>query len=327
MLLEQEKSAAGAVVGRFAPTPSGFLHLGNVFCSLLAWLYAKSSGGRIILRIEDLDPQRCTRLKADQLARDMEWLGLTWDEGAYVSANSELYFQSQRSEIYAAYFEQLETRELVYPCFCSRSELHAAEAPHLSDGRIIYAGTCRELTPEQRQAKTQKRAPAYRLKVEDVPISFCDGHYGLQSYNLAEESGDFIVRRSDGVFAYQLAVTIDDALMGITQVVRGCDLLSSTPMQLYIYRLLGFTPPSFCHIPLLVDATGRRLSKRDGDLEIASLRKAYGSPEPIIGLLAYLAGQIEKPEPLRVDDLLPIFNSHNISTTNIIVPSELIRLQ
>ena len=123
------------------------------------------------------------------------------------------------------------------------------------------------------------------------------------------------------------SVTIDDALMGITQVVRGCDLLSSTPMQLYIYGLLGFSPPAFCHIPLLVDASGRRLSKRDGDLEIASLRKAYGSPEPIIGLLAYLAGQIEKPEPLNVNDLLPIFKPESIPTKNIVVPSELIRLQ
>lgn len=324
MLFANTKSAA--VVGRFAPTPSGFLHLGNVFCSLLAWLYAKSSGGRIVLRIEDLDPQRCTRQNADRLARDLEWLGLIWDEGAYASEDSESYFQSQRSEIYARYFAQLQQQELIYPCFCSRAELHAAEAPHLSDGRVLYAGTCRHLTLAEREAKAQKRAPAYRLWVQDKPISFNDGHYGPQSYNLTEESGDFIVRRSDGVFAYQLAVTIDDALMGITQVVRGCDLLSSTPMQLYLYALLGFTPPSFCHIPLLVDATGRRLSKRDGDLEIASLRQAYGSPEPIIGLLAYLAGQIERPEPLKVVDLLPLFDARKIPSNNIVVPSDLMEM-
>ena len=324
MLFREHNLAAKPVVGRFAPTPSGFLHLGNVFCSLLAWLYAKRSGGKIILRIEDLDPQRCTRQNADRLASDLEWLGLTWDEGAYASSASERYFQSKRSDIYEHYFTQLEQRELVYPCFCSRAELHAAEAPHLSDGRVLYAGTCRHLTAAEREAKAQRRAPAYRLRIEDKSISFMDGHYGKQSYNLAEESGDFIVRRSDGVFAYQLAVTIDDALMGITQVVRGCDLLSSTPMQLYIYQLLGFTPPAFCHIPLLVDASGRRLSKRDGDLEIAALRKAYGSPEPIIGLLAYLAGQITRPEPLRVSDLLPLFKPENIPTKNIIVPSELL---
>ena len=327
MLLENNNAAPNGAIGRFAPTPSGFLHLGNVFCSLLAWLYAKSSGGRIILRVEDLDPQRCSRQKADQLARDLEWLGLEWDEGAYVSENSESYFQSKRSDIYAEYFVQLQEQEFVYPCFCSRSELLAAEAPHLSDGRIIYAGTCRHLTAEQREAKAQRRAPAYRLRVEDKPISFLDGHYGQQSYNLAEGSGDFIVRRSDGVFAYQLAVTIDDALMGITQVVRGCDLLSSTPMQLYIYQLLGFTPPAFCHIPLLVDATGRRLSKRDGDLEIAALRKLYGSPEPIIGLLAYLAGQIMRPEPLKVADLLPLFDTMKIPSNNVVVPNTFFNLQ
>lgn len=327
MLFREHNLAGKSVVGRFAPTPSGFLHLGNVFCSLLAWLYAKSSGGKIILRIEDLDPQRCTRENADQLAKDLEWLGLTWDEGAYASPNSERYFQSKRSDIYAQYFAQLEQEELVYPCFCSRAELHAAEAPHLSDGRVLYAGTCRKLTHAERAAKAQKRAPAYRLKVEDALISFVDGHFGEQSYNLAEESGDFIVRRSDGVFAYQLAVTIDDALMGITQVIRGCDLLSSTPMQLYIYQLLGFTPPAFCHIPLLVDATGRRLSKRDGDLEIAALRKLYGSPEPIIGLLAYLAGQIMRPEPLKVADLLPLFDAMKIPSNNVVVPNTFFNLQ
>lgn len=327
MLFREHNLAGKSVVGRFAPTPSGFLHLGNVFCSLLAWLYAKSSGGKIILRIEDLDPQRCTRENADQLAKDLEWLGLTWDEGAYASPNSERYFQSKRSDIYAQYFAQLEQEELVYPCFCSRAELHAAEAPHLSDGRVLYAGTCRHLTATERKTKAQKRAPAYRLRIEDSPISFVDGHYGEQSYNLAEESGDFIVRRSDGVFAYQLAVTIDDALMGITQVVRGCDLLSSTPMQLYIYQLLGFTPPAFCHIPLLVDATGRRLSKRDGDLEIAALRKLYGSPEPIIGLLAYLAGQIMRPEPLKVADLLPLFDTMKIPSNNVVVPNTFFNLQ
>ena len=288
------------VVGRFAPTPSGFLHLGNVFCSLLAWLYAKSSGGKIVLRIEDLDPQRCSLAKADALARELEWLGLTWDEGAYCSAASDSFFQSRRSDIYAHCFDLLQQQELVYPCFCSRSELHAAEAPHASDGRIIYAGTCRELTAAQRSAKMQQRRPAWRIKVADELIAFTDMHYGRQQANLVHECGDFILRRSDGVYAYQLAVVIDDALMGVNQVVRGCDLLSSTPVQLYLYRLLNLTPPSFCHIPLLTDTEGRRLSKRDGDLEIAALRQHFGSPEPIIGLLAYLAGQLPKPEPLTV---------------------------
>lgn len=326
MFSPKNSAAPGVTVGRFAPTPSGFLHLGNIFCSLLAWLYAKSVDGKIILRIEDLDPQRCTRVKADALARDLEWLELFWDEGAYVDSNSDFYFQSRRSDVYQKYFARLQQQNLIYPCFCSRAELHAAEAPHLSDGRIIYAGTCRKLSQAERAAKALLRAPAYRLQVENFPISFTDGHYGSQCYNLCEESGDFIVRRSDGVFAYQLAVTIDDALMGVTQVVRGCDLLSSTPMQLYIYKLLNFTPPGFCHIPLLVAPDGRRLAKRDKDLEISVLRRHFGSPEPIIGYLAYMAGQIDKPEPIKAAELLPIFDADKIPTQNIVVPHELLSI-
>lgn len=311
-------------IGRFAPTPSGFIHLGNAFCSLLAWLYAKSSGGKIILRIEDLDPQRCTRARADALARELEWLGLSWDEGAYASAESEKYFQSTRTEIYAHYFHELEKQGLVYPCFCSRTELHAAEAPHASDGSLLYAGTCRQLTQAQRLEKARQRQPAWRVQVNDTPISFTDGHYGQQSYRLDAECGDFIVRRSDGVYAYQLAVTVDDALMGVNQVVRGCDLLSSTPMQLYLYQRLGLTAPSFCHIPLLTAADGRRLAKRDRALEISQLHKRYGTPAPIIGLLAYLAGQIDKPQPITVAELLPLFDSTKIPKKNIVVPLDLL---
>ena len=303
--------------GRFAPTPSGFLHLGNIFCSLLAWLHAKSQGGSILLRIEDLDVTRCPSKNADQLRKDLEWLGLTWDEGAYINENSSEYFQNQRSAVYEEYFHKLQNKGLVYPCFCSRSELHAAEAPHLSDGRIIYPGTCRNLSTEERQAKALHRAPAYRLLTKDAPVIFTDKHYGIQHHNLAHESGDFIVRRSDGVFAYQLAVVVDDALMGITEVVRGCDLLDSTPMQLYLYKLLDFKAPEFFHIPLLTAMDGRRLAKRDGDLEVAKLRQHYGSPESIIGQLAYWAGQLEKPEPITAQELLPIFDMNKIPKENI----------
>ena len=315
---------AAPIKGRFAPTPSGFLHLGNVFCSLLAWLYAKAGGGSITLRIEDLDPQRCSREKADALARELEWLGLTWDDGAYAGGDDERYFQSRRSDIYAEYFARLEAKQLVYPCFCSRGELHAAEAPHASDGRIIYAGTCRELTQAERAQKAKLRKPAWRVRVPNEPIAFTDARYGARRMNLGAECGDFILRRSDGVYAYQLAVVIDDALMGITQVVRGADLLSSTPMQLYLYKLLDLTPPAFCHIPLLTDADGRRLAKRDGDLEISLLRRRFGSPEPIIGLLAYLAGQLRRPEPIKAAELLPLFDAEKIPRANIVVPRELL---
>lgn len=318
-MLENRKKIT---VGRFAPTPSGFIHLGNAFCCLLAWLYAKSTGGRIILRIEDLDQQRCTRTYSDVLAEELEWLGLTWDEGAYIGIDSSNYFQSSRSDVYEHYLKDLQSRNLIYPCFCSRGELHSAQAPHASDGRVIYKGTCRMLTARQQSEKAALRLPAWRLKVDDKPIVFTDGHYGQQSFNLANEWGDFIVRRSDGIFAYQLAVAVDDALMGVTQVVRGCDLLSSTSAQLYIYELLGLTAPAFCHIPLLISNDGRRLSKRDSDLEISVLRRYFGTPEPIIGLLAYLAGQLTKPEAISAQELLLLFDIAKIPKENIIVPDD-----
>lgn len=314
------------VKGRFAPTPSGFLHLGNIFCSLLAWLSAKSKGGSIVLRIEDLDSLRCPRSNADRLATDLEWLGLTWDEGAYSSSNTEDFFQSNRFEIYAKYFKQLEEMQLIYPCFCSRGELHAANAPHLSDGRVIYPGTCYQLTTEQRLKKSAQRKAAYRLHVPDEAIFFQDGHYDHQRFLLARENGDFIVRRSDGVYAYQLAVTVDDALMGVTEVVRGWDLLSSSPLQIYIHKLLGFTPPQYTHIPLLTAPDGRRLAKRDQDMDVELIRKEYGSPEPIIGYLAYLAGQLDHYEPLKATDLLAIFNMDKVPRNNIIVPTQIPKL-
>lgn len=311
------------IKGRFAPTPSGFLHLGNIFSMLLAYLYAKSNGGSIVLRIEDLDPQRCTRERADALAKDLEWLGLDWDEGAYANSDSHNYFQSQRSSIYDSYFTKLLQQDLIYPCFCTRNELHAASAPHLSDGLLLYNGACSRLTKQEQAIKLKLRKPSYRLRVNENPISFQDGHYGWQSYNLAADSGDFIIRRSDGIYAYQLAVVIDDALMGVNQVVRGWDLLSSTPRQLYLYKLLKLPTPTFTHIPLLTAPDGRRLAKRDGDTELRVLKEKIGSSQPIIGYLAFLAGQLAKPEPLTVQDIVKIFNPQKIPTENIVVTGEI----
>ena len=208
-------------IGRFAPSPSGRMHLGNVFSAMLAWLSIRSCGGKLVLRIEDLDPDRCRREYADQLKRDLEWLGLTWDE--------EQTPQSLRSEAYRRMFSRLEEKNLVYPCYCSRVELHAASAPHASDGTLLYAGTCRNLTDAQRAAKT--KTPCWRVAVPDEDVSFTDGLQGAYTQNLARGSGDFIVRRADGVYAYQLAVVTDDAQAGVTQVVRGSDLLSSTPRR------------------------------------------------------------------------------------------------
>ena len=199
-------------VGRFAPSPSGRMHLGNVLCALLAWLSARHQNGAFLLRIEDLDAMRCPRSYADLIMDDLRWLGLDWD--------GEVPYQSERAPIYEKYEQILREKGLLYPCFCSRAALHAASAPHLSDGRVLYAGTCRDLTPAEIEEKRKKRAPATRVRVPDEIISFTDGVFGAYSENLAEECGDFIIRRSDGVFAYQLAVTVDDGLSGVTEVVR-----------------------------------------------------------------------------------------------------------
>ena len=238
-------------IGRFAPSPSGRMHLGNVFSAMLAWLSIRSCGGKLVLRIEDLDPDRCRREYADQLKRDLEWRGLTWDE--------EQTPQSLRSEAYRGMFSRLEEKNLVYPCYCSRVELHAASAPHASDGTLLYAGTCRNLTDAQRAAKT--KTPCWRVAVPDEDVSFTDGLQGAYTQNLARACGDFIVRRADGVYAYQLAVVTDDAQAGVTQVVRGSDLLSSTPRQIWLQRQLGFPEPGYYHVPLLVAPDGRRLSR------------------------------------------------------------------
>ena len=294
-------------VGRFAPSPSGRLHLGNLACSLLAWLSAKSQGGRIVLRIEDLDAARCPRVYADQLEEDLRWLGLVWDEGGSTGGPHGPYYQSECAPIYLESYHKLEEMGLVYPCFCSRAQLHAASAPHTSDGNVVYPGTCRNLTPAQIAEKRRTKAPAWRVKVPDEEISFTDLCMGEHRENLLTGCGDFYLRRADGVFAYQLAVVVDDARMGVTQVVRGADLLSSTARQIYLYRLLGLTPPVFAHCPLLLDADGRRLSKRDGDQSLEHLRGRYTAPE-IIGKLAYLYGLQPEPAPRTPESLLADFD-------------------
>lgn len=317
---------AKTVCGRFAPTPSGRMHLGNIFCALLAWLSAKKQGGSITLRIEDLDKARCPSQNASLLENDLRWLGLDWEVGGSTGGSNAPYYQSQRFDIYAECFAKLQKQGLTYPCFCNRAELHAAEAPHLSDGRVLYAGTCRALTSEQIASKINKRPPAQRLLLPDETISFSDGHYGLHSQNLASECGDIILRRSDGVYAYQLAVVVDDALMGVTEVVRGVDLLGSTPQQLYLYHLLDFTPPKFFHVPLLVAEDGRRLSKRDRDLDLGYLRQRFTKPHTIIGAIAHMAGLLPKPEAISAKELIPLFDWSKIPHNNITVDEKILKL-
>ncbi len=309
--------------GRFAPSPSGRMHLGNLFSALLAWLSVRSAGGVLVLRMEDLDPDRCRPEYAAQLAEDLLWLGLDWDEGYGKGGPDGPYLQSERTEQYAAAFGRLEEMGLVYPCYCTRAERLAASAPHRSDGQAVYAGRCRNLTAEERKALEQTgRHPAWRLKVPDEVWSVDDGHMGPYGGNLLRDCGDFIIRRSDGVYAYQLAVVVDDGAMGVNQVVRGVDLLSSTPRQCYLYHLLGLEPPEFRHVPLLLAEDGRRLSKRDRDLDMGALRARW-TPEELVGRLAVLAGLQSTLEPVTPAALAECFSWEQVSKADIVVPSGL----
>ena len=292
------------VTGRFAPTPSGRMHLGNVYSSLLAWLSARARGGRLLLRIEDLDPRTQSGDWTALLLEDLHWLGLEWD--------GEPVYQHDRIDLYRDALAQLEGQGLIYPCFCTRAELHAASAPHASDGTPVYAGTCRGLSADAVARRAAVRPPAMRLRVPgagepgDV-VTFTDRTYGPQHEKLARECGDFLVRRSDGVFAYQLAVVVDDATMGVTEVVRGRDLLSSAARQIYLQRLLGYEALVYAHVPLLVAPEGRRLSKRDRDLDMEGLRERFGTPARLLGWLANRAGLTPCDEPQTAEQLLERF--------------------
>lgn len=307
-------------VGRFAPSPSGRMHLGNAFSALIAWLAVRSVGGEMVLRQEDLDPQRCKREYADQIEADYRWLGLDWDRGG--SAGGDAYYQSNRNDIYAEAMETLRQNHLIYPCFCTRNQLHAASAPHATDGTTLYPGTCRNLTPAEQTERAKTRKPAMRVKVPDERISFTDHIMGAYHQNLAQACGDFILRRSDGVFAYQLAVVVDDARMGVTEVVRGADLLSSTARQLYLYRLLGLKAPQFAHCPLLLAPDGRRLSKRDGDQSLENLRAKY-TAEEIVGRLAFAYGLQPEPAPRTPESLIPDFSWDKVPKQDICLPENL----
>ena len=285
------------VVGRFAPTPSGRMHLGNVFAALIAWASVRSRGGEMVLRMEDLDTQRTSGEFAQVLREDLAWLGLDYDR--------ETPPQSQRSAVYDRYFEFLEERGLLYPCYCTRSQLHSVNAPHLSDGTYVYPGTCRDLTPEQRAAFQRK--PAWRVRVPDKLWQVEDLVQGSYSLNLATECGDMVVRRADGVYVYQLAVTVDDGEAGVTEVVRGMDLLSSAPRQMYLQELFGFPHPIYGHVPMLLAPDGRRLSKRDRDLDLGQLRKRV-TPEKLIGTLACAAGLIDRVDSISARELAAEFS-------------------
>ncbi len=271
------------------------MHLGNVYCAVLSWLSAKSQGGEWLVRIEDIDTSRSRQEFIDLIFDDLQWLGLTYD-GIPLR-------QSERAEIYQRAFDQLDT----YPCFCTRADLLAASAPHASDGRHIYQGNCRDLTPEQQRVKAESKTPSYRLRLPDLDVEFTDILRGPQKANLAREWGDIVVKRADGGFAYQLAVVVDDALSGVTEIVRGDDLLSSSFPQIYLYRKLGYEPPRFAHVPLIYNSAGQRLAKRDKDLDMEALRQRY-TPEEVLGIVANISGLQPTNAPIKATDLLPRFS-------------------
>lgn len=310
------------VKGRFAPSPSGRIHLGNILCCLLSWLSARQKGGQVVLRIEDLDTARCPRRYADQMEEDLRWLGLIWDEGPGAGGPDGPYYQSERTALYQSALDRLRSMGLVYPCFCTRAELHAASAPHREDGQVVYAGTCRHLTAAEAAERARVRPPALRLRVPEEEAAFTDGHMGPYREDLARDCGDFLLRRSDGMFAYQLAVVVDDAAMGITEVVRGADLLSSTPRQLLLYRLLDLPAPVFFHVPLLLAPDGRRLSKRDADAGLDALCHRATAAE-VLGKLAYLAGFNPSAEPRTAESLLADFSWDRVPREDIRIPEGL----
>jgi glutamyl-tRNA synthetase len=294
--------------GRFAPTPSGQLHIGNAFTALAAWLQIRQAGGEFVLRIEDTDKARSRSAYAEQLQDDLLWLGIDWDEGPRIGGRFAPYEQSRREQLYEEALRKLQHAGRLYPCYCSRSELASiGHAPHgLASEGAGYHGMCRMLSPEERDARAAKKAAALRFIMPSQPIKFHDTMVGMQSFE-GEALCDFVVKRADGMFSYQLAVTVDDAAMGITDVLRGADLLDSTPRQLALYEALGLQAPTFTHVPLLVDAAGNRLSKRDNGLTLSSLREEKVKPERLLGVLAHMAGWLDRPEPAAAHELIPVF--------------------
>jgi len=289
--------------GRFAPSPTGELHLGNARTALLAWLWARSSkgGGTFAMRVEDIDTPRVRPGLAERQLDELRWLGLDWD-GATA-------WQSQRTALYQEALHRL--GDHVYECFCSRAEIAAAASAPQGDEGPRYPGTCAELTAALRARRRRTRAPSLRLRVPPGSIGFTDEIAGPQAFDVQAMTGDFVLRRADGIFAYQLAVTVDDGAMGITQVLRGADLLSSTPRQILLHRLLGQTEPRWAHAPLVLSESGERLSKRDRPQSLAALREAGKDPRRVVAHLARLCGidpGTGKRDACKPQDLLSGFS-------------------
>ncbi|QHT61444.1 tRNA glutamyl-Q(34) synthetase GluQRS [Paenibacillus lycopersici] len=312
--------------GRFAPTPSGLMHIGNARTALLAWLQARSAGGAFVMRMEDVDLTRSRTELAEQALADLRWLGLDWDEGPDVGGAYAPYTQSERIGMYEEALAALERSGRLYECYCSRAELAAvASAPHgLGSEGPAYPGTCRLLTPQQRAERRSLKMPSLRFAVDAAEsVRFDDLAAGPQTFPPAA-GGDFVVKRADGMISYQLAVVVDDAAMGITDVLRGEDLLDSTPRQLQLYEALGWAPPRFAHVPLMYGSDGKRLAKRHGALSLAALRGSGIAPEKVVGWLAAVSGLIGKFEPVRASELAGHFRIDRVTKEDILITDDLL---
>lgn len=300
--------------GRYAPSPSGWLHLGNARTALVAWLRARRSGGSLTLRIDDLDAPRTVPEAVLGNLAELRWLGLDWDEGEDVGGPHAPYRQSLRGDRYAAALEQLQRGGAVFECYLSRKELQAiASAPHAR--APVYGEAERRANAAIAAGKrAQGRAPSLRLRLEPGEIRFLDALAGPQRFVVGRDFGDIVLRRSDGLWAYQLATVVDDAAMGVTEVVRGDDLLASTAVQLVLYRALDLTAPSYLHLPLLLDAAGQRLSKRRGSGTLHALRASGVPPERVVGLLAYGLGLLSELRPAVPAELVQRFDLGAVSS-------------
>ena len=311
-------------VGRLAPSPTGALHLGNVRTFMVAWLRARQAGGKVILRTEDLDHPKHKAGAAAQAVEDLLWLGFDWDKE---------YVQSERISLYEEALEMLRSKGLAYPCVCSRKDVEAAQsAPHEGD-QLHYPGTCRDrfsswneacrfLNPSSAEG-VATRIPCWRFRTPDeARISFDDGFAGAYSMDVRAQLGDFPLARDEKGAGYTLAVVVDDAAMGVTEVVRGDDLLPATPQQLLLYRALGLKEPKFFHVPLVVGPDGRRLAKRHGDTRIASFREDGMNPEVVIGYLAWSIGMNLDKKPISLAALTAIFDPTRIPHSPLVFNSK-----
>ena len=296
--------------GRYAPSPTGQLHLGNARTALLAYWQTKAQNGQFVMRVEDLDSQRSRPELVQANLDELRWLGLSWDEGPEVGGPYAPYRQSERFGLYQDALTTLQTSGHLFECYLSRKirgDLEVASAPH--GAGAVYGAAQRNLNE---QVKAQKRlegkTPSLRFAVKPRTLTFDDDVLGHVVLNPAHDTGDFVVRRADGEWAYQLAVVVDDIAMNITHVLRGDDLLPSTGAQLLLYEALGAEPPTFAHVPLLLDTDGLRLAKRKGSLTLTSLKAAGVKPERVIGLLAFTVGLTEKLEEARANEFVQTFD-------------------